>query len=77
MCVVIETDVPLTGLFDIEREETSNSSNSYPEAESRLKDSKDEESEGFVRPSVTEESSHFCNICVELRFPIFSFGFQC
>ncbi|XP_056276190.1 synaptotagmin-like protein 1 isoform X2 [Pseudoliparis swirei] len=49
-------DVPLTGLFDIEREETSNSSNSYPEAESRLKDSKDEESEG-VKPVPTPRNS--------------------
>ncbi|TNN85778.1 Synaptotagmin-like protein 1 [Liparis tanakae] len=46
------TDVPLTGLFEREGEETSNSSNNYPEAESRLKDSKDEESEG-VKPVPT------------------------
>ncbi|XP_034401899.1 synaptotagmin-like protein 1 isoform X2 [Cyclopterus lumpus] len=39
-------DVPLAGLFNGEREETSNSSSNSPEAERRLEDSKDEESGG-------------------------------
>lgn len=40
-------DVPLTGLFNGEREETSHNNNTSPEAERRLKDSKDEESGGI------------------------------
>ncbi|XP_068584710.1 synaptotagmin-like protein 1 [Cebidichthys violaceus] len=39
-------DVPLPGLFNGEREETSQNSNNSPEAERRLTDSKEEESGG-------------------------------
>lgn len=42
--VAMVTDVALTELFNGEREETSHSGNTSPEAERRLKDSKDEES---------------------------------
>ncbi|XP_030268833.1 synaptotagmin-like protein 1 isoform X1 [Sparus aurata] len=44
-------DVPLNVLFNGEREETSHSSNTSPEAERRLKDSKDDESEVLVESS--------------------------
>ncbi|XP_073319354.1 synaptotagmin-like protein 1 [Pagrus major] len=44
-------DAPLTELFNGEREETSHSSNTSPQAERRLKDSKDEESEVLVESS--------------------------
>uniref|UniRef100_A0A3B5ALR7 Synaptotagmin-like protein 1 n=1 Tax=Stegastes partitus TaxID=144197 RepID=A0A3B5ALR7_9TELE len=43
--VAMVTDVPLNELFNGEREETSDN-NASPEAEGRLKDSKDDESEG-------------------------------
>ncbi|KAM7373111.1 hypothetical protein PAMP_007991 [Pampus punctatissimus] len=57
-------DVPLTGLFNEETEETSHNNNTSPEAERRLKESKDKESggsEGSLKPtsrtkgSVTQE----------------------
>lgn len=43
------TDVPLTGLFNDEREETSHNNNTSPEAERRLKDSQEEESRVLVK----------------------------
>ncbi|XP_010733093.2 synaptotagmin-like protein 1 [Larimichthys crocea] len=49
-------DVPLTGLFNGETEETSHNNNTLPEAERRLKDSKDDESggcEGGLIPTPT------------------------
>lgn len=49
--VAMVTDVPLNVLFNGEREETSHSSNTSPEAERRLKDSKDDESEVLVESS--------------------------
>lgn len=52
------TDVPLTELFNGETEETSHNNNTSPEAERRLKDSKEDESGGLVRASVTEKSFH-------------------
>ncbi len=58
--VVMVTDVPLTELFNREREETSHNSNSSPEAESRLKGSKEQESGGSVRASVTERIISLC-----------------
>lgn len=42
------TDVPLIELFNGEREKTSHNNNTSPEAERRLTDSKEEESEGLV-----------------------------
>lgn len=50
------TDVPLTGLFNGETEETSHNNNTLPEAERRLKDSKDDESGGLVRKSVRNKT---------------------
>ncbi|KAG8005173.1 Synaptotagmin-like protein 1 [Nibea albiflora] len=47
-------DLPLTGLFNGETEETSHNNNTSPEAERRLKDSKDDESgwsEGNLKPT--------------------------
>lgn len=49
MVVSIVTDVSLTGLFNGETKETSHNNNTSPEAERRLKESKDEESGGLVR----------------------------
>ncbi|KAM9340029.1 synaptotagmin-like protein 1 isoform 2-T2 [Symphorus nematophorus] len=51
-------DSPLTGLFNGETEETSYNSNTSPEVESRLKDSKEEEEEskgnqGSLKPAPT------------------------
>ncbi|XP_053190078.1 synaptotagmin-like protein 1 [Scomber japonicus] len=49
-------DVPLTGLFNGETEETSHNNNTSPEAEKRLKESKDEESggtQGNLKPTPT------------------------
>ncbi|TMS18216.1 Synaptotagmin-like protein 1 [Larimichthys crocea] len=46
------TDVPLTGLFNGETEETSHNNNTLPEAERRLKDSKDDESGGLLSGSM-------------------------
>lgn len=43
------TDVPLTGLFNGERENTSHNNNTSPEAERRIKDDKEEENGGLVR----------------------------
>ncbi|KAJ4928007.1 hypothetical protein JOQ06_015807 [Pogonophryne albipinna] len=49
-------DVPLNGLFNGEREETSSNNNSSPEAERRLKDGREKESggiEGSLKPVPT------------------------
>lgn len=46
--VAMVTDLPLDGVFNREREETSHN-NASPEAERRLKDDKEEESGGLVR----------------------------
>lgn len=59
MVVSIVTDVPLTGLFNGETEETSHNNNTSPEAERRLKESKDEENGGLVKTHLIN-----CNICV-------------
>lgn len=75
LLVVIVTDVPLAGLFNGEIGETShnnNNNNTSPEAERRLTDSKEEESEGLVRVPVTENIislcvSAFSNICCFFR----------
>ncbi|KAI3358541.1 hypothetical protein L3Q82_014957 [Scortum barcoo] len=59
-------DVPLTELFNGEKEETSHNSNPSPEAETRLKDSKEEESggsEGNLKPTPTPRTK--CTIAQE------------
>ncbi|XP_039977024.1 synaptotagmin-like protein 1 [Xiphias gladius] len=48
------SDVPLTGLFNGERENTSHNNNTSPEAERRIKDDKEEEnggSQGSLKPT--------------------------
>ncbi|KAI4817681.1 hypothetical protein KUCAC02_011064 [Chaenocephalus aceratus] len=62
-------DVPLNGLFNGERKETSSNNNSSPEAERRLKDGREKESggiEGSSKPVPTPRTkSPVVQVCVD------------
>lgn len=69
------TDVPLTELFNEEREETSRNNNTSPE-ETRLKDRREEESGGLVSHRTFIYFLFTFVTCVELHFPISSLCFS-
>lgn len=72
--VAIVTDAPLFGLFNGEKEKTSHNNNTSPEVERRLKDIKDEESEGLVQ-RVTEKIISPC-VAATCQNLLFLFCFQ-